>query len=582
MAAIWRRCADAGSRRRRHASRSFLAIVAGAAAVSCAPVAAAREPLVDAPPVWYDDDARDIPKPERRDPSLAWEGIQSSMVRAWGRGIDPIRLVRRVGTAFGRDHVPRAADINTLGEVPNSTWFTNRIGIRSLSPTEAARGPGQGIGPDPRPPWTVVKAKTEGLTPGFTIEDSRGDRYLLKFDLPEFRNASTAAGVITNRILWAAGYNVPDDNIITFSRDRLVLDPEVKTPNRFGELRPMTQDDLDSILDRVEPDRDATIRAISSRFLPGVPVGPFDNQGRREDDPNDRIEHEDRRELRGLREFASWLNHFDLKQQNSLDMWVEQDGRRFVRHYLIDFASTLGTGATGPVPIYGHEYQVDGAAIFSRLFTLGLREDPWRRLRRPEGLSEVGYLENEVYHPDGFKPQHHNSAFANTTDRDSYWAAKIISAFSDEHLRAIVDTGRYDDPDAAEYVTRLLAARRDRIARHWFDRVPPLDFFRPEGGGVRYSDLGAERGVYPGTPVYRFRCAAIDADRSADHWSAWQESTRTYIPLDAGAAAEALEASRERYPFLALQCRVSRGEGWSDPVTAYLARAVGRIVAVDR
>jgi len=575
MAAISRRCAEA-----RRALVGAAAVAVGSA--SLAGGTAAREPLVDAPPVWYDDDARDIPKPQERDPSIAWEGIQSSMVRAWGRGIDPIRLVRCTGTIFGRDHVPMAANVNGLGEVPSSTWFTNRIGLRPLPPAGAARGPGGGTGPDPRPPWTVVRAKTQGITPGFTIEDSRGDRWLVKFDPPGFRCTSTAAGVVTNRILWAAGYNVPDDNVTYFRREQLVLGPKVKMPDEFGQPRPMTQADLDAILDRVESDREAPLRAITSKFLSGVPVGPFDQQGRREDDPNDRIDHQDRRELRGLREIASWLNHFDLKQQNSLDMWVEEDGRHFVRHYLIDFASTLGTGATGPVPVYGYEYQVDAAAIFGRLFTLGLREDPWRRLRLP-GVPGVGYLENEVYQPEGFKPQHHHSAFANTTDRDSYWAAKIISAFTDEHLRAIVDAARYESPAAAEYVTRLLAARRDRIARHWFDRVPPLDFFRPDGTGIRYSDLGAERGVYPGTtPRYRFRCAPVDANRSPDRWSSWQESAETFVPLDEGAAVDAQTASTERYPFLALECRVSRGKGWSEPVTAYVARASGRIVAVDR
>ena len=34
----------------------------------------------------------------------------------------------------------RAQNTNTLGEVPDSSWFTNRIGIRDMTPEELARG----------------------------------------------------------------------------------------------------------------------------------------------------------------------------------------------------------------------------------------------------------------------------------------------------------------------------------------------------------------------------------------------------------------------------------------------------------
>ena len=35
----------------------------------------------------------------------------------------------------------RAVNLNTLDEVPDSSWFTNRIGVRDLPITEIARGP---------------------------------------------------------------------------------------------------------------------------------------------------------------------------------------------------------------------------------------------------------------------------------------------------------------------------------------------------------------------------------------------------------------------------------------------------------
>src|SRR5262245_48711340 len=88
----------------------------------------ASEPaLRDRPVIWYEDDRRDIPRPETRDPSLIWDTMREGFFRPLGRLTDPVRLARTVGGLFGADHVPAASDLNTLDEVPNSTWFTNRI-----------------------------------------------------------------------------------------------------------------------------------------------------------------------------------------------------------------------------------------------------------------------------------------------------------------------------------------------------------------------------------------------------------------------------------------------------------------------
>ena len=73
--------------------------------------------------------------------------------------------------------------------------------------------------------------------------------------------------------------------------------------------------------------------------------------------PNDIFPHEHRRELRGMRVFAAWLNHDDSRAINSLDVLVGQPGRRHVRHYLIDFGSTLGSGSvSAQKPRAGWEY----------------------------------------------------------------------------------------------------------------------------------------------------------------------------------------------------------------------------------
>jgi hypothetical protein len=499
------------------------------------------------------------------------------------RVVHPGRFARRVGVLFGGDHVSPAADVNRLDEVPNSAWFTNRIGMFPLSPEAAAKGPEGGMGPDRSAPWTVVGAKTEGVTPGFRIRDARGDLYLIKFDPPEFPGMSSAAAVISGKILYAAGYNVPEDDIVTFTRSDLVLGDGVMLSLPGGAKRPMTDADVDAILARVASPGASSIRAIASKFLSGTPVGPFDWRGVRKDDPNDHVKHEDRRELRGLRMVAAWIDHFDTKQGNTLDMVVEENGRRFVRHHLIDFASTLGAGATGPQPTFGFEYSMDFPAIGGRLLALGFHEDAWRRLPPLEPGAEIGYFESTEFDPIEWKPLVPNASFANLTDRDGYWAAKIISAFTDAHLQALTATGHYRRPESAAAMARILGERRDTIARYWFDRVPPLDFFRFQWTALRFRDLGTERGLYPeAASRVRGRVAVVDAERRGG-WSDWKDVQDYTFNAHGGVFAFPVgDQGVGAYPFFAFELQVDRGEGWSGSVTVYVARKSGRVVEVER
>ena len=66
----------------------------------------------------------------------------------------------------------RAKNINTIDEVPDSDWFTNRILSRPVSIDEAVKGPDTGNGPAPGK-LIVTRAKQSGVTPGFTSEGQR-------------------------------------------------------------------------------------------------------------------------------------------------------------------------------------------------------------------------------------------------------------------------------------------------------------------------------------------------------------------------------------------------------------------------
>ena len=413
----------------------------------------------------------------------------------------------------------RAADINTLGEVPVSSWFQNRHGMHPMTIEKLARGPDSGDGPADGI-WTVIDAKTEGVTPGFNVRDSEGDVYVIKFDPPENAEMATAAELISTKFFYAMGYNVPENYLVFFSADRLDVDPEAAIANELGKERPMNRRDLDDILDRVHQLTDGTYRAIASKFLDGSPLGPFKYEGTRSDDPNDVFPHEDRRELRGLRVLASWLNHDDSRSINTLDMLVERDGRHYIRHHLIDFGSSLGSGSVGKQSYRaGWEYIWEPKATIGRILTLGLWDREWVRIKYPD-LPSIGRFESKRFRPDKWRPEYPNPAFQKTTPEDTYWGAKIVMAFTNAQIRAIVKTGRLSDAGAEAYLIQRLVERRDKIGRHWFGLVNTADRFRlTPDGELAFDRLASE---------YSFDDGPSDTGLT---WSRFDNQTGNITPL---------------------------------------------------
>ena len=74
-----------------------------------------------------------------------------------------------------------AQNINTIDEVPDSSWFTNRVGSRPVTVDEIVRGPNIGEPPDPSH-WLIVREKSAGGKPGVTAKDAKGETWFLEFD----------------------------------------------------------------------------------------------------------------------------------------------------------------------------------------------------------------------------------------------------------------------------------------------------------------------------------------------------------------------------------------------------------------
>jgi hypothetical protein len=398
-----------------------------------------------------------------------------------------------------------AQAVNTLGEPMDGAWYVKRHYYRTMSIEELQSGPGTANAPSMAGRWQVVGAKAEGITPGFTIVDSAQRQYFLKFDPLSNPELATAADVITSRLFHALGYHVPENYLVTFDRDQLELREAVQFTDSHGRKQTMTPRDLSEILIKAPRDKQGKYRAVASFALPGQPIGPFRYFGRRADDPNDTVPHEHRRDLRGFSVFCAWVNHDDSRAINSLDTWQqEKNGVKFVKHYLIDFGSALGSASNGPNSMRaGAEYLFAWKPAIMRAFSFGIIAPSWMSATYPNYPS-VGHFEADKFDPRGWVPEYPNSAFLNRLPDDLFWSVKQVMAFTDEQIRAIVKTGQYSDPDAEKYVSDTLIVRRDKIVKAFLNVVLPVDRFAVREGRLAFVDLA------PGAGELKVRWSRFD------------------------------------------------------------------------
>ena len=419
-----------------------------------------------------------------------------------------------------------ALDVNLFDEIPDSGFFVNRHGRKHMSAEELKRGPAKGEGPDPDGPWRVVKGKVEGLTPGFFIEDQKGDRYLLKFDPKDNPEMATSAEIVSHKFFYAFGYRVAEYYLVRFDPKILTVDPKATYYNEDGFKKPLTREAVEGLIGKVPKLKGGLVRASASKILKGA-KGYTDFKGRRKSDPDDLIPHEDRRSIRALRVFGSWLNHYDLREGNTLDVVGVEDGKPLVEHYLFDFASTLGSAAYHPkVPAAGYEHIVDWLEVGKTAPTLKVVQKPWEKrwdaLNRSVAYPELGYFDNFEFDPGEWKTQLSYQVFDRLTRSDAFWATKIIMSFSNEEIRTIVESANFSDPNNAQVLSEILAARRDIIGRYWFSRVTPLDQIRlfELGEGkyeIRFEDLQVKYGFAKEEDArYRYRLV-VDGKKGAYH-----------------------------------------------------------------
>jgi hypothetical protein len=519
-------------------------------------------------PIWTDDDTSlDASKVGIVEDSNAYDFV----INSFGK------------TGERRD--VRALNVNTVDEVPDSSWFVNRIGRNEMSLDEIVRGPDQRTVTS-LDGWVVSRGKPSGLQAGFRMKDPSGYTYQIEFDPPSNPEMATGAEMIGTAFYHAFGYHVVEVFITELDPAKLVIAPDAKIEDPLlGAKRAMTRRDVDDVLRRSARLPNGQYRVLASRFAPGGYLGNFRYYSTRPDDPNDIVPHEHRRELRGARVFGAWLNHDDSRGVNSLDFLTTDDQKKYVKHYMFDFGSILGSGTKfAQRHRAGNEYIFEQRPGWLTLATFGAYVRPWMLIKYPDVPDSVGRLEGDAFDPVKWKPEYPNPAFENMRPDDAFWAARIVSKFSDRAIRGIVEKARYSDPKATDDITEVLIKRRDKVVKTWLTGVNPLiDFAIGADGELTFSNAAVQTDARAATPASEYRLT----------WARFDNTTGTATRPGSDVTTREM---RSRVPdalmstragdYIELQVSTIHAShpAWAKPVVAHFRRESGgwKLVGLER
>lgn len=327
-----------------------------------------------------------------------------------------------------RWYIPAAGEaphLDESGDVPTGSFFIQRD-IAAIDPADLE------FTPDRRntvpTPITVDSVRSDDRRDRFFGRDVEGRRYFFKLDHPDWPGLTSAAEVVTQRLLWALGYHVP--------------------VNRVCRIEGTGYPEFDGR------------SAVASEIIPGEILGgwKFRDAYRR-------------REMRGLRVAVAWLNYVSAADHNTLLVWRDDQAW----FYLLDFDNSLGSRACGPKqPWMGWRYRWDVREQAMAIGTLGLsllRARPYEPAL-PVVSTAVGRFDDRV-DPRLFRNHRvPNYAFAEMTEADAVWMARKLAQLRTEHIRAAVRAAGYSRSEDENHLVRTLLRRRDRICATYGVAVP--------------------------------------------------------------------------------------------------------------
>ena len=355
-----------------------------------------------------------------------------------------------------------------------------------------------------------MSAKSDGVTPGFTIRDSAGTIWFLKVDPPGYLGDGDRDRSRRDEAVLGARLSR-----CRRTRRRAATRPahdRRERPNQAaGRQRRGAEGGRHRCgVRRAARNADGSYRVIASRRSKANRSGPsgFTNTPRRSERF---VPHEHRRELRGYGTFAAWLNHVDSKSINSLDTLVTEDGRTVVKHHLLDFGSTIGSAAcirarrSKDGNIWWTWEKPERACPPSG--STSSRGGPFRCTRRRSvgafpaiTASGIRALEAALFQPGVLRAR----------ADDKFWAATKLLAITPEMLDEVVKVGQFNDPRSEEMVAKFLVDRRAAIIRRYLAASNPVVNPQIDASGLTFRNAAVDAGVAPAPKGYQVTWSRFD------------------------------------------------------------------------
>lgn len=405
----------------------------------------------DALAVTYVDDDRPIAVPKVRQVIDELYEADVYVRRELVKGLEPRR-------------VQPAQDVNSYDEVPRSSWF---------SPPRSVHLPLSGYrraGP-PQPPLSwLPNAIAKSGSPGARVaEDARGVRYEMLADPKKQQGLVSAAVAVSSRIVYALGYRTAESYIYTDAKG---------------------------------------LRFAARRWPVGIDLGPTPINARRGDDPNDRVEHRERRTLRVLRLVGAWLGLRRLEPRMLRDAYVGDPAKGHVQHFLLGFEGSLGVRSLADAVAWLNDDDRQQRNFFLRMFSMGLSPKPFAEKPNPP-FPSVGLLPpNVLVNAHGFSPPFEPSD--RLLPSDAYWLAKRVAVVSEKTLAAAVMAARLP-AHAQTWLYQTLLLRRAQVVTYGYGAVAPLEAEGFQGRVLVLFDLALTSRVFSAADT-SYRVSILDQD----------------------------------------------------------------------
>jgi len=475
-------------------------------------------------PIWRDTDlqpvfARCHREPDPKDPHHVSCAPEIYDAPTYWDGADNL-FFRPLSELVGLPASGESVNVNSLDEVPDSSWFTNRLGVRPVSLDELRLNECKKewlLDPDHAPDgsWLIDQGKTSGSTPGFRMSVPGKGKYLVKVEATGLPERQVAATVIGEAVYYATGYNATCEQALLVRPSVFKLKPGLRAAHgNFGDEYDFDQKAVDDLFAKSNK-HGGLLRVSASAWVPGYVTQQFRYEGTRSDDPNDVVPHQHRRELRASRLISAWLDHFDAREGNSLATWVTDvkggppdASPGHLVHLMMGTSAALGSSWDWD-PItrrLGYSYVVDWGDMAADFVTLGATTRVWETTQRAPGHEMFGYFNVQAFDPERWKNEYPNAAFSRMTERDAAWMARILAWFTPQMVRTLAEMAQFADPANTDYLESVLDGRLAKILERYLTRVSPIGGVHVEGTNVLCGvDLAEWRGL---REPERFRYAA--------------------------------------------------------------------------